>query len=337
VAIVVAVAWPSAAAAQSTIALKGAGATFPAPIYAKWIANYARREPTVAITYDAIGSEGGVRRLLAGAVDFGACDHPEVLRGLREGNDNRDMYLLVPTVIGAVVPIVNLPGVANDVVLTPDVLSAIYLGDITKWSDPRIRQANHRLRLPDASIVVVHRAEGSGTSYTWTDYLSKTDAQWRSRVGVALSPNWPVGRAASGNDGVAKAVAETAGAIGYVQFIYAVQAHLSYARVRNRRGETVTASLESIRAAADSADLDFERNPSIVDAPGAGAYPIASFTWLVVPAPITDAGKRTALVAFLQWMLTSGQRQAAALGYLPLPTHVITKASTIVAQIRGEP
>jgi phosphate transport system substrate-binding protein len=243
-------------------------------------------------------------------------------------------YLLFPSVIGAVVPIFNLPGNASDLAFTPEVLAGIYLGTIRKWNDPALKQANRGVRLPDLDIVVVHRADGSGTSYTWTDYLSRTNPSWKAQIGSGLAPKWPTGRAANGNDGVAKLVKELGGSIGYVGFIYALQNHLSFGKVRNRKGEFVAASLESVAAAASgSMELSTDFKLSIVDAPGTGAYPIASFTWLVVPAHISDETKRTAIMHFLTWMLGPGQRQTAALGYLALPADVLAREEREIPRI----
>ena len=325
--------FPSALPAQLLTTITGAGATFPYPIYAKWFENYQRRAPNVAFKYDAVGSEAGIRSLLQNHVDFGASDNPEILRELSPHNESD--YVFFPSVVGAVVPIVNLPGFGDNVAFTPEALAGIYLGKITKWNDPILVRANGGRHLPNLDIVVVHRADGSGTTYAWTDYLSKTNAEWKTRTVARLSPKWPVGREANGNDGVAKMVKEFGGAIGYVEFIYAVQNHLSFGRVRNQKGEFVAASLESIAAAATNAmepRSDFK--VSIADAPGTGSYPIASFTWLVIPVRIADSAKRTAIAAFLQWMLVSGQRQAAALGYLPLPRSWILKEQAAIARIQ---
>lgn len=306
--------------AQTAPSLKGAGATFPSPIYAKWFENYGKQPSRPQIAYEAIGSEAGIRKLLAGEVDFGASDNPEAIHELAPKDEAK--YLLIPSVIGAVVPIVNLPGFTGEIAFTPEALAGIYLGRIKKWNDPLLRQSNRGVRLPDLDIVVVHRAEGSGTSYTWTDYLSKTNAEWKTRVGSGLVPHWPAGRPATGNDGVAKLVKELGGSIGYVEYIYALHNHLSFGKVRNRRGEFVAADLETIAAAADGITAP----ASIVDSPASGAYPISSFTWFVVPAHMGDEAKRLALVDFLRWMLDRGQRQAAALGYLALPKEVVSGA-----------
>ncbi len=326
---------PSAARSlpQPTSVLKGAGATFPYPVYAKWIVNYRRENPAVEIAYDAVGSEAGIRRLLAGGVDFGASDNPQAIREIAPAEEGK--YLLFPSVAGAVVPIVNLPGFPGDINFTPEALAGIYLGKIKKWNDPVLQQANRGLRLPDLDIVVVHRADGSGTSYAFADYLSKTSPEWKAQVGSSLAPKWPTGRAANGNEGVAQLVKELGGSIGYVEFIYALQNHLSYGKVRNREGEFVAASLESIALAASrAAAIGDDFKVSIVDSPGAGAYPIASFTWLVVPAHLADQTKRNAIAAFLRWMLGPGQRQAAALGYLALPKDIVSKEAAAIARIQ---
>jgi phosphate ABC transporter phosphate-binding protein len=325
---------PKATAAehQPSVALSGAGATFPYPVYQKWFTNFQTEDPSTAITYDAIGSEAGIRKLLAGGIDFGGSDSPDAIRQIASGDESR--YLLFPSVVGAVVPIVNVPGVPDDIAFTPEALAGIFLGKITKWNDPILARANRGVRLPDLDIVVVHRADGSGTSYAWTDYLSKTSPEWKAEVGSSLSPKWPAGRAATGNDGVAKLVKELGGSIGYVEFIFALQNHLSYGKIRNQNGEFIEASLESIAAAVShSPDIRDDFNGSIVDAPGEGAYPIASFTWFVVPAHIADDAKRSAITAFLKWMLGPGQRQAAALGYLALPKEVVMREEAAVAKI----
>ncbi len=325
--------FPSAVPAQPATTITGAGATFPYPIYAKWFENYQRRAPGVEFKYDAVGSEAGIRSLLEKHVDFGASDNPEILRELAPQHESD--YLFFPSVVGAVVPIVNLPGLGDNVAFTAEALAGIYLGKITKWNDPVLVRANGGRHLPNLDIVVVHRSDGSGTTYAWTDYLSKTNPEWKTRTGAGLSPKWPVGRETNGNDGVAKMVKEFGGAIGYVEFIYALRNHLSFGKVRNQNGEFITASLESIAAAATNAmepGSDFK--VSIADAPGAGSYPIASFTWLVFPARIADGAKRSAIADFLQWMLSSGQKQAAALGYLPLPQSWVAKEQAAIARIQ---
>ena len=318
-----------AGSAQSVTTVTGAGATFPSPIYAKWFESYRRPMPSVEFKYDAVGSEAGIRRLLQNEVDFGASDNPEIVHRLAP-NEERG-YLFFPSVVGAVVPIVNLPGFSENIAFTPEALAGIYLGKITKWNDPVLVRANGGRRLPNLDIVVIHRADGSGTSFAWSEYLSKTNAVWKAQAGVGLSPHWPVGREAQGNDGVAKMVKEFGGSIGYVEFIYALQNHLSFGRIRNQNGEFVAASLESISAAVASAmEPDGDLKVSIVDAPGAGSYPIASFTWLVVPARIADGAKRGAMVDFLKWMLGPGQKQAASLGYVPLPNALVGREAAAI-------
>jgi phosphate transport system substrate-binding protein len=322
---------PSPSLPQPTTVLTGAGATFPYPVYQKWFTNYRRQNPNVQIVYEPVGSEAGVRALLKGNVDFGASDNPEAVREL-DGLESK--YLLFPSVVGAVVPIVNVPGVQGEIQFTAEALAGIYLGQIKKWSDPILARVNKGLHLPDLDIVVVHRKDGSGTSYAWTDFLSKTSPEWKDQVGCTMTPKWPVGRSANGNDGVAKEVKEFGGSIGYVEFIYALDNHLSYGKIRNRSGEFVEASLESLAAAVSGFEVRDDFKISIVNAPGTGAYPIASFTWLVAPAQISEEAKRTAVMGFLKWMLGPGQAQAAALGYLALPKDLVAKEYAAIGRIR---
>jgi phosphate transport system substrate-binding protein len=312
--------------------LSGAGATFPYPVYQKWFTNFRMDHPETQITFDAIGSEAGIRELIAGGVDFGASDNPVAIREIAPGEEGK--YLFFPSVVGAVVPIVNVPGLPADIAFTPEALAGIFLGKITKWNDPILRAANRGINLPNLDIVVVHRADGSGTSYAWTSFLSKTSPEWNSEVGSSLAPNWPIGRAATGNEGVAKLVKEVGGSIGYVEYIYALQNHLGYGKVRNRNGEFVEASLESIAAAVSHlVDLPDDFKLSLVNAPGAGAYPIASLTWLVTPTRIADDAKRKAITTLLRWMLGPGQRQAAALGYVGLPREIVAKEADAINRI----
>ncbi len=323
---------PADPRSQANVSLHGAGATFPYPVYSKWFTNYDAENPGMHIAYDPVGSEAGVRELIAGSVDFGGSDSPDAIREIAPAE--QDKYLFFPSVVGAVVPIVNLPGVPDSISFTPEALAGIYLGKITKWNDPILKQANRGVRLPDLDIVVIHRSDGSGTSYAWTSYLSKANAEWKAKVGAGLEPKWPAGKGANGNEGVAAEVKERGGSIGYVEFIYALQNHLSYGKVRNMNGEFVEASLESIGTAVDqSMDVSDDLTVSLADAPGAGSYPIASFTWLVVPAHVTDDAKRSAMNAFLKWMMGPGQRQAAALGYLPLSKDVLAKEEGAISKI----
>lgn len=323
---------PATPAAGDPITLKGAGATFPYPVYEKWFANYRRENPNVEIAYDPVGSGAGIRRLLAGETDFGTSDSPDAIHEIAPGDEEK--YLFFPAVVGAVVPIVNLPGFAGDIVCTPEALAGIYLGKITKWNDPVLREANRGLHLPDLDIVVVHRSDGSGTSYAWTDFFSKTSSEWKERIGASLDPRWPTGKSAGGNGGVAKLVKEIGGSIGYVEYIYALRNHLSYGKVRNRNGEYVEASLESIAAATKQSIIGDDLKASIVNASGAGAYPIASFTWFVVPVHISSNAKRQAIASFLKWMLGPGQTQAAALGYLGLPRDLVSREQAALARIQ---
>ena len=324
---------PASSLPQASTVLKAAGATFPYPLYVKWFANYRRQNPNLEIVYDAIGSEAGVRKLLAGAVDFGASDNPAAIHELSAIDDGK--YLFFPSVIGAVVPIVNLPGFAGAIAFTPEALAGIYSGKIKKWNDPVLAQANRGLHLPDLDITVVHRSDGSGTSYAFTDYLSKVSAEWKTKTGSSLSPAWPTGRAATGNDGVSKLVKEIGGSIGYVEFIYALQNHLSFGSVQNRRGEFVAASLKSMAAAANEVtEASQNLTMSLVNPAGMGAYPIASYTWFVMPAQIPDGQKRIAITEFLKWMLGPGQTQAAALGYLSLPKTIIEQELIALQKIR---
>jgi phosphate transport system substrate-binding protein len=322
----------SIASGRPPVQLHGAGATFPYPVYEKWFANYHRLFPDVQIAYDAVGSETGIGKLLAGETDFGASDSPDAIHALAPADEGK--YLFFPAVVGAVAPIVNLPGFTGEVSFTPEALAGIYLGTIRKWNDPVLVKANRGLHLPDLDIVVVHRADGSGTSYAWTDFLSNTSPEWKDHVGTGLSPQWPVGRAASGNDGVAKLVKELGGSIGYVEFIYALRNQLSYGRIRNSKGEFVAAGLEGIAAAAnqDKAIGD-DLKVSIVNAPGPGAYPVSSYTWFVVPEHVADGVRRNAIKAFLKWMIGPGQMQAAALGYLPLPKDLVAREIQAIDRI----
>lgn len=317
---------------QPMVLLKAAGATFPYPLYLKWFTNFRRENMDVDITYDPVGSEAGVRELLAGNADFAASDSRGALHEIAPGEESK--YVFLPSVVGAVVPIVNLPGVPRAISFTSEALAGIYLGRITRWNDPMLKKINPGVDLPDLNIVVVHRADGSGTSYAWTDYLSKTNAEWKSSVGSSLDPKWPTGRAATGNDGVAKLVKELGGSIGYVEYIYALQNHLSYGKVRNRNGDFVEATLEGIAAAvSNGAASRDELNVSIVDAPGVGSYPITTFTWFVVPLHIADNAKWSAIISFLRWMLGPGQRQAAAVGYLALPKEIVAMEGDAIARI----
>jgi phosphate transport system substrate-binding protein len=308
--------------AQAEIRLTGAGATFPNPIYSKWTLEYTTVRPHIQINYQSIGSGGGIRQFTDHTVDFGATDGPMADSQIAVVNGN---VLHIPTVLGADVPTYNIPGVTVQLRFTPEVLAGIFLGQITKWNDSRIATANAGVSLPDQDIVVVHRSDGSGTTYIWTDYLSKVSSDWAQRVGKGTAVNWPVGLGGRGNEGVANTVRQTPGAIGYVELIYAMQTHIAYGVVRNSSGNFIDASLASVTAAASSAHFGAETDfrVSITDAPGADAYPIASFTWFLVPKTIGDPVKARALLEFVWWATHDGQRFANALAYATLPAPVV--------------
>lgn len=311
--------------------LVGAGATFPYPIYSKWFAEYNRAHPDVRINYQSIGSGGGIRQLLAGTVDFGASDGPMTNEQLAQ---SRVRILHIPTVLGSVVPAYNLPGVRAELKFTPQVLAGIYLGKITTWNDKAIAAANPGVNLPGERIIVVHRSDGSGTSYVFTDYLSKVSPEWASRVGRNTSVKWPVGLGAKGNEGVAGMIRQMPGSIGYVELIYALQNRIAYGSVRNAAGAFVKASLQSTTAAAASMKaMPADFRVSITNAPGRDAYPISTFTWLLVPARSNNPAKTRVLVDFLNWMLNQGQQQASQLTYAPLPQTVAAKVHVAVKQI----
>jgi phosphate transport system substrate-binding protein len=325
---------PGAQGARVTVT--GAGATFPYPIYSKWFDEYHKRHAPVQINYQSIGSGGGIRQVLAGTVDFGATDGPMSDEQLGQAKVG---ILHLPTVLGAVVPTYNLQGLTGDLRLTRAALAGIFLGTVTKWNDPAIARANPGVALPSADIVVVHRSDGSGTTYVWTDYLTKVSDDWKARVGQNTSVNWPVGLGGKGNEGVAGLVKQTPNALGYVELVYALQNRLAYGAVQNAAGAFVRADLASVTAAAASVAgaMPDDFRVSITDAPGASAYPIASFTWLLVPLQIPDAAKGTAIVDFLRWMLADGQAMAEPLGYARLPQDVVTRAQRAVTRIRVGP
>jgi len=310
--------------------LSVAGATFPYPIYRKWFDSFAAHSPDIRIHYQAVGSEEGIRRLRDGSADFAASDVPLTdpqVAAFHEG------VLHFPSVLGAVVPIYNLPSVARDLRFAPEILAAIFLGRIRRWNDPALRAANKSLRLPDSEIVVVHRSDGSGTTFVWTDYLSKVSSEWNRQVGSGTKVAWPIGVGAERNEGVAELVGQTPNAIGYTEFTYAVEHHLAFGAIRNPAGKFVQADLASIpRAAAHYLGDDFR--VSISNAAGADAYPIAAFTYWLVPARIADPEKRQAIARFLEWMLASGQRQAGALGYVALPEAVVARERQAIASLR---
>jgi phosphate transport system substrate-binding protein len=316
--------------------LNGAGATFPNPIYSKWFSEYHKLHPDIEVNYQSIGSGGGIRQVTEGTVDFGASDMPMTDGQLAEAQTKLKTNVLnIPSVLGAVVPAYNIPGVSGDVKFTPDALAGIFLGRITKWNDKAITGVNPGVNFPDKDIIVVHRSDGSGTTFIWTDYLSKVSGEWKSGVGSNTSVKWPVGLGGKGNEGVAGLIRQMQGGIGYVELIYAIQNSIPYGSVRNAAGNFVKASLEGVTAAAASAPkMPADFRVSITDAPGKDAYPISSFTWLLIPQQSKDAAKGKILADFLSWMATDGQKMTAALSYAPLPESVVQKEKEAIKQVK---
>jgi len=305
---------------QATGQINGAGATFPYPIYSKWFAEYAKANPGVQINYQSIGSGGGIRQVSNQTVFFGATDGPmtdEQLKGAA------GPILHLPTVLGAVVPIYNVPGITAELKFTGPVLADIILGRITKWNDPALAKVNPGVTLPATDITVVHRSDGSGTTFIFVDYLAKVSPQFKSTVGVSTSVMWPVGVGGKGNEGVSGLVSQTPGSIGYVELIYALQNRISYGAVENSAGEFVKASVDSVTKAAATVDMPADFRVSITNAGGAGAYPIASFTWILLYEAAPDTAKSKAMVDFMRWALTDGQAFATELGYARLPQSVV--------------
>ena len=312
--------------------LTAAGATFPYPIYSKWFSEYHKLHQEVEINYQSIGSGGGIRQVTAGTVDFGASDMPMTNKQLQ---DAKTKILNIPTVLGADVPAYNLPGVNAELKFTPETLAGIFLGKITKWNDKALAAANPGVNLPDRDIIVVHRSDGSGTTFIWTDYLSKVSSDWKSQVGADTSVRWPVGMGGKGNEGVAGFVRQLPGSIGYVELIYAVQNHIAYGSVQNSAGTFVKASLESVTAAAGSVpNMPNDFRVSITNPPGKDAYPISSFTWLLIPAQAKDAAKGKIVADFLNWMATDGQKMTKELAYAPLPDNVDAKVKEAIKQVK---
>jgi phosphate transport system substrate-binding protein len=322
------------AGAQGTINLNAAGATFPYPIYSKWFDVYHQQHSNIQINYQSIGSGGGIRQLQAGTVDFGASDGPMSDEQLSQ---SKFKILHFPTVLGAVVPTYNIAGVSGELNFTQKALAGIFLNAIKKWNDPEIAKANPGVKLPDEEIIVVHRSDGSGTSYIWTDFLAKVSSDWKSKVGnAATSVNWPTGIGGKGNEGVSGLVKQTPNAIGYIELIYAVQNNIPYGKVQNAAGKFVKADLAGVTAAAAASakSIPDDFRVSITNAPGANVYPISSFTWLLIPAQIQDAPKRDAIKGFLAWMLTEGQKYNEGLTYAQLPKEVITKETKAISLIQ---
>jgi phosphate transport system substrate-binding protein len=313
--------------------INAAGATFPYPIYSKWFDEYHKLHPNIQINYQSIGSGGGIAQLTAKTVDFGASDGPMTDEQLKQAGFK---ILHFPTVLGAAVLTYNIPGVATDLKFTPEAIAGIYLGKITKWNDPAITGANPGVKLPADDIVVVHRSDGSGTTFIFTDYLSKVSPEWQMKVGKNTSVNWPVGLGGKGSEGVSGLIKQTPDSIGYVELIYAIQTNMPFGLVKNASGDFIKASLAGVSAAAAgaAANMPDDFRVSIVNAPGKAAYPISSFTWLLIPAQIQDAGKREAIKTFLNWMLTDGQNDCEALAYSKLPASVVAKEKKQIAMIQ---
>jgi len=311
--------------------LNGAGATFPYPMYSKWFSEYHKLHSDIQINYQSIGSGGGIRQVLANTVDFGASDGPMTDEQLSQ---SKVKILHIPTVLGSVVPAYNVPGVSGEIKFTPQALAGIFLGKITSWNDPALTKDNASLNLPNQPIVVVHRSDGSGTTFIFTDYLSKVSSEWQSSVGKGTSVKWPLGLGNKGNEGVAGMIRQLPGSIGYVELIYAVQNKIPYGVVKNAAGAYVKASLESTTAAAASVKtMPADFRVSITNAPGKDAYPISSFTWLLIPAQSKD-NKGKILADFLTWMVDDGQKMTQELTYAPLPESVAQKVKAAIKEVK---
>lgn len=323
--------------ARATLSITGAGATFPYPMYSKWFDEYHKKNPSLEINYQSIGSGGGIKQITEGTVDFGASDGPMTDEQLKAYQDKHGFGILhFPTVLGAVVPTYNIPGVTASLNFTPEALAGIYLGKVTKWNDPLITGTNQGVNLPGDDIIVVHRAESSGTTYVWTDFLSKVSEEWKSKVGRSTAVKWPVGLGGQGNEGVTGTVKNTPDSIGYVELIYAESNKIPYGNVKNAAGVFVKASLAGVTAAASGAAkaMPDDFRVSITNAPGKDAYPISSFTWLLIPAKFSDPAKRDAIKGFVTWMLADGQNYTEALSYARLPKEVVAMEKKALSSIQ---
>ena len=314
------------------VSINAAGATFPATIYQQW----GQEFKGARINYQSMGSGAGINQLMVGTVDFGASDMPMTDEQLSK---MKTKVLHFPTVIGAVVPVYNIPGLSGTLKFTPETLAGIYLGYLRKWNDPKIAADNPGAKLPNADILTVHRSDGSGTTYVWCDYLAKVSGAWKAKIGGACATalRWPAsGLAGKGNEGVAGMIKQTPNSIGYVELVYASKEHLTFGDVKNKSGKFVKASVASVTAAAGgaAARIPADFRVSITDPPGAESYPISSFTYLLIPSKISDGNKKKAIVDFLNWMLTSGQKDAPGLDFAPLPAAVIAKEQKQIAQIQ---
>src|SRR5579862_1821014 len=321
-------------AVAQTTQINGAGATFPYPIYSKWFDEYHKSHPNVQINYQSIRSGGGIQQISDKTVDFGASDGPMTDDQLKQAGFP---ILHFPTVLGADIPSYNVKGVQTDLNFTPEALAGIFLGKITKWNDPAIVSANPGVKLPGDDIVVIHRSDGSGTTYIWTDYLSKVSPEWEKKAGKGTSVNWPVGLGGKGNEGVSALIEQTPGALGYIELIYAIQNHMSYGKVKNAAGAFIKADLAGVSAAAAAVakTMPEDFRVSITDPPlNKAAYPIASFTWLLIPQKFSDPAKRDAVKDFLKWMMTDGQKDCEPLAYAQLPKDVVAMELKAIAKIQ---
>lgn len=333
--------WAALAVALAGVApaqnITGGGATFSFPMYSKWFDEYHKKFPAISINYQSQGSGFGIQQVTAGTVDFGATDGPMNDKQLAEFRAKRGFEVLhFPTVLGAAVPAYNLPGISQQLNFTPEALAGIFLGTVTKWNDGAIAGPNPGVKLPGDTIVVVHRSEGSGTTYIWSDYLGKVSKDWETKVGRGTSLNWPVGLGGRGNEGVAGQIKQTKFALGYVELTYALQTKMAYGKVKNAAGEFVNADLKTVSAAAAGAikDIPDHFRASITNPPGKDSYPIASFTWLLIPSKIADGAKRKAMVDFLRWMLKEGQLMSDALSYAQLPKAVVDRELAAISKIQ---
>ncbi len=319
------------------IPLKGSGSTFASPLYNAWSSGFATDHPRIQITYQPVGSGEGIRQVSEGTVDFGGTDGPMTDEQLASAKAKRGVDILhFPIAVGADVPVYNLPGVTAELNFTGKALAGIFLGVITKWNDPELVKANPGVPLPETQIAVCHRLDGSGTTYVWADFLAKVSPEWKTKVGVATSVNWPVGSSGKGNEGVAALVRQTPNSIGYVELVYALQNTMAYGQVQNPSGKFVKADLNSVTAAAaavaDNMPDDFR--VSITNAPGVSAYPISSFTWMLVPRDMKDLDQAKALKAFLRWGITDGQKYTENLSYAPLTKSIVDKEQNLVGTLQ---
>jgi len=317
------------AAAQTT--LNGAGATFPNPIYSKWFAEYHKQHPEVEINYQPIGSGGGIRQVTSGTVDFGATDGPMSDEQIKA---SKVPLQHIPTVMGSVVPAYNIPGVKEELKFTPDVLANIFLGKITTWNDPAIQNLNKDVKLPNQNINVVHRSDGSGTTYVFTDYLSKVSPDWKGGPGKGTSIKWPVGIGGKGNEGVAGTIRAVDGTIGYVELIYALQNKITFGSVKNAAGSFVKADLQNTSAAANGVKIPDDYRVSITNSPNKDAYPIATFTWLLIPTKPADANKGKIIKDFLSWMIDDGEKMVEQLSYAPLPQELQGRVKNTIQKMQ---